>query len=209
MIVRSYSPQEQRALDYIRSEVPRAETHLVATRDFALEINEDQSLGLNEEKVVLAALCHDLARLMDPAEIESQLRQRGIDPDSLGFVTPILSHGHLSAELARERIGIEDEEVLEAIRWHATGRGEMSLLEKLVYVADKVEATRDYPGVEKLRELVREDFHRSIPLVIGSVIKHVVAMNQPLDYNSVAAYNRALGDARSRLAWRNQLGTSG
>jgi len=189
------SPLEVRALRYIREEIPDLEAHLLGTRDFALEINRNQSLGIDEEKVVLASLCHDLARHVAPDEIAAALSQRGIDCDSPGFTSPILLHGFLSAELAKEKIGVRDEEVLDAVRWHATGRADMGLLERLLYVADKIEDNRDWPGVDDLRRLVEEDFHSAFPRVVASVISYVVAELWPLDYNSVAAYNRALADA--------------
>jgi HD superfamily phosphohydrolase YqeK len=70
----------------------------------------------------------------------------------------------------------------------------MSDLEKLIYIADKIEPNRDYPGVEELRTAVRKDFRAGFLRVIGAVIEYVVARSLPLDYNSVAAWNRALSD---------------
>ncbi len=195
MTDRVKSPLEIRALDYIRAEIPRLEEHSVGTRDFALEINRDQSLGLDEEKIILAALCHDFARLMEPGMIVSELKARGIDPDSFGYVIPILLHGILSAELAKEKIGVTDEETLNAIRWHVTGQAEMTVLDRLIYVSDKVEErTREYPGVGELRELVVKDLMKAYPRVLAAVITYVVAELQPLDYNSIAAYNRAIDE---------------
>lgn len=147
---------------------------------------------------MLAALCHDLARLVDPSDIVSELKSRGLDPDSVGFVTPILLHGFLSAEIAKEKFGIDDGEILDAVRWHATGRDEMTDLEKVIYVADKIEETRDYPGVEELRNVVVEDFQTGFQRVVASVIEYVVARSQPLDYNSVDAWNRAIRDSDLR-----------
>jgi len=147
--------------------------------------------------MALAALCHDLARLLPPAEMASELRRRGIDPESLGCAVPVLLHGVLSAELAKEEIGITDEEILNAIRMHATGSGEMSLLDKLIYVADKVEKNRQYEGADELRETVRKDFHRGFLDVVSAVIRWVVVQSQPLDYNSVAAYNTALEELKA------------
>ncbi len=196
MAERVISPLEKRALEYLRVELrPDLAAHSVATRDFALEVNRTQSLGLDEEKIALGALCHDLARLFTPRQMEDGLRARGIDPDSFGFVIPMLLHGPLSAEIARDEIGVDDQEVLHAIRIHATGSGEMSLLDKLIYVADKVEPGRDYEGVEELRHLASKDVRVAFPEVMAWVLAFLVAHKQPLDYNSVAAYNHALADA--------------
>jgi predicted HD superfamily hydrolase involved in NAD metabolism len=194
---REISALETRALEYIKSNIPELEAHLTGTRDFALEINRNQSLELDNEKVALAALCHDLARLMDPAQIEKELRSRGIDPDSFSYVAPILLHGELSAIYAKEKLGIDDVDILRAIRGHATGNGRMSLLDKLIYVADKIEETRTYPAADTLRTLVRSDFPGAFPRVVSAVISWVVAEFLPLDYNSVDAYNRSLDEIKT------------
>lgn len=183
---------EAKALEYIRTEIPRLERHLTGTRDFALEINSLHKLGYEDDKVALAALCHDFARLVKPEKIPDELRRRGIDPDLFNTATPILLHGPLSAELAKEVLGLTDGEILNAITWHATGRGGMSVLDKLIYVADKVEINRHYPGVETLRDEVRRDFHDGFRIVLGTVLKYVIAQGWPIDYNSVAAWNEAI-----------------
>jgi predicted HD superfamily hydrolase involved in NAD metabolism len=190
---RELSESEKSVLRYIRSELhPELAQHLISTRDFVLDINRIQQLGLSEDQVAMAGVCHDLSRLDEPELIVRDLVSRGINPDDFGFVAPILLHGVLSAEIAKERFGVTDEAVLDAIRWHATGREKMSLLEVLIYVADKVEPRRNYPGVEELRGMVKENVMDAFPKVISSVIKWVVAQSLPLDYNSVAAYNRAI-----------------
>ena len=193
MSERIISETEKKALEFIETNLDSdLASHLKSTRDFALEINLMQALGLDEEKVALAALCHDVARHKSPAEMQNELKIRGIDPDSFGFITPMLLHGPLAAEIARGKFGIDDIEILDAIRWHATGREDMSLLEILVYVSDKVEPRRDFPGVDELRNRVKKNLIQAFPEVVASAIAYVVAELRPLDYNSIAAYNRAL-----------------
>jgi len=192
--VNAESDIEKRILDHIRANIPSIAEHLVATRDMALEINSALGDPVLPEKVGIAGLCHDLARLVVPEGIPGELRKRGIDPESLGYVHPILLHGFLGAEIAREEFGIDDGEILDAIRHHVTGRAGMTLIEKIVYVADKVDRTRKFPGIETLRNLALTDFDRAVPEVIAWVIGYVVAEKLPLDYNSVAAYNAALND---------------
>jgi predicted HD superfamily hydrolase involved in NAD metabolism len=184
---------ELAALEYIHSELqPELVEHLISTRDYAVHLNRTQKLGLDEENVALAALCHDLARLSPPDRMLEELVSRGINPENFRFVTPVLLHGMLSAEIAKERLGISDETVLDAIRWHATGKENMTVFEKLIYIADKIEPKRNYPGVDDLRVHVDEGMIDAFSKVIASVIAWVVAQMLPLDYNSVAAYNGAL-----------------
>ena len=186
-----FTPLEKIVLERIESDIPSLKDHLVGTRNFALEINSIQSLGFDEESVGFASLCHDLARLKTPDEIIEELSRRGIDFKKTGFVSPILAHGLLSAEMAID-LGVSDEKILDAIRWHVTGREGMSLFEKLIYVADKLEPNRIYRGVEKLRELALENLEESFLPVIASVIEYIVAENLPPDYNSVSALNREI-----------------
>ncbi|MCK4719206.1 bis(5'-nucleosyl)-tetraphosphatase (symmetrical) YqeK [bacterium] len=190
-----------KVLDHIRAEIPTMEEHLVGTSNFALEINRNQDLGYTDEQVALAALCHDLARLYTKDELVHELVSRGIDPDSFGFSHPILLHGYVSEIIAVEKFGISDENVLSAIRKHTTGEKGMNVLDKLIYVSDKIESSRSFPGIDELREIARKDIVEAFPRVIARVISMVVARQFPLYYNSVEAYNEAI----SGLSDRNGL----
>ena len=79
--------------------------------------------------------------------------------------TPSLLHAKTGAALARDRFGVPDA-VYEAIRWHTTGKPDMTLLEKIVYLADCMEPTRDYPGVDRLRSLAYEDIDQAMLLAL-------------------------------------------
>ncbi|MCX6645858.1 MAG: bis(5'-nucleosyl)-tetraphosphatase (symmetrical) YqeK [bacterium] len=186
------SKQVARVLDYIANNIPEMEKHLVGTCNFALEVKRSQAIDYSEEQVALAALCHDLARLYSGEDLIKTLHSRGIDPDSFGFKHSILLHGYVSEILALEEIGITDESILSAIRKHTTGEKEMSVLDKLIYVADKLEPRRDFQGIDELRDLAGKDIIMAFPSVIAAVICMVVAHKWPLYYNSVAAYNQAI-----------------
>lgn len=181
-----------RAIEYIREKIPRLEKHLLGTQKFALEINRTHSLGYSDETVSLAAVCHDFARLVNPDEMSGELIKRGVDPAQFNAAKPILLHGALSAELAKENLGLSDVEILDAITWHATGRSGMTNLDKIVYIADKIECNRSREGVEDLRREVRKDFDKGFNSVLGAVLRYVIAQGWPVDYNSVAAWNEAV-----------------
>jgi predicted HD superfamily hydrolase involved in NAD metabolism len=186
------SKQVARVLDYIAEKIPAMEKHLIGTCIFALEVKRSQSIDYTEEQVALAALCHDLARLYSGEDLIKTLHSRGIDPDSFGFKHSILLHGYVSEILALEEIGITDESILSAIRKHTTGEKEMSVLDKLIYIADKLEPGRDFQGIDELRDLAAKDIIMAFPSVIATVISMVVARKWPLYYNSVASYNQAI-----------------
>ncbi|HSL01481.1 MAG TPA: bis(5'-nucleosyl)-tetraphosphatase (symmetrical) YqeK [Rubrobacteraceae bacterium] len=128
--------------------------------------------GLDPERARLAALLHDAAREMGK---EDFLRLAGAWDLPVGEPekeSPKLLHGPLAAELARREIGVEDKEVLEAIRAHTTGQPEMGPLALILYVADKIEPARDYPSVQRLRRLVLQDLRTAAAEALRRSISH-------------------------------------
>ena len=86
--------------------------------------------------------------------------------------SPKLLHAKTGAALARDLFGVSDR-VYEAIRWHTTGKPDMTLLEKIIYLADYIEPTRDFPGVEKLRELCYEDIDEAMALGLSMSLEDI------------------------------------
>jgi predicted HD superfamily hydrolase involved in NAD metabolism len=135
---------------------------------------EDLALAhdLEADRVRLAALLHDAAREIGPEEfliLADKWHLRVGDPERQ---SPKLLHGPVAAELARRELGIDDEEVLEAITAHTTGRPGMGALALVLYVADKIEPARDYPSVGRLRTLATEDLRRAAEESLRRAIAH-------------------------------------
>jgi predicted HD superfamily hydrolase involved in NAD metabolism len=122
---------------------------------------EDLALAhdLDADRARLAALLHDAAREMGPEEFLSLADKWHLQVGDPEQQSPKLLHGPVAAELARRELGIDDEEVLEAVRAHTTGKPRMGPLALVLYVADKIEPARDYPSVGHLRTLARENLH--------------------------------------------------
>ncbi len=117
--------------------------------------------GFDGERTRLAALLHDAARELKSGEYLALAEEWGLPLGEPERESPKLLHGPVAAELVRRELGIEDEEVLEAIRAHTVGSPGMGPLALAVYVADKIEPARDYPSVSRLRELANEDLHEA------------------------------------------------
>ncbi|CAN5751141.1 bis(5'-nucleosyl)-tetraphosphatase (symmetrical) YqeK [soil metagenome] len=115
--------------------------------------------GLDVGRTRLAALLHDAAREMKSKELLRLAEEWRLPIDEPEREAPKLLHGPVAAELARRELGVEDEEVLEAIRVHTVGSPGMGTVALAVYVADKIEPARDYPSVAYLRELAHRDLH--------------------------------------------------
>jgi predicted HD superfamily hydrolase involved in NAD metabolism len=135
---------------------------------------EDLALAhdLDAQRARLAALLHDAAREMGPEEFLKVAREWHLQVGDPERQSPKLLHGPVAAELARRELGVDDEEVLEAIRTHTTGRTGMGPLALVLYVADKIEPARDYPSVGRLRTLAREDLRWAAEESLRRAIAH-------------------------------------
>ena len=128
--------------------------------------------NLDEGRARLSALVHDSARETEPEEFLRLAREWDLPIGKPERQSPKLLHGPVAAELARRELGVEDDEVLEAVRAHTTGKPGMGPLALALYVADKIEPARDYPSVERLRELAKEDLHMAAAESLQRAIAH-------------------------------------
>jgi nicotinate (nicotinamide) nucleotide adenylyltransferase/putative HD superfamily hydrolase of NAD metabolism len=128
-------------------------THSRNTTLTALEFNNDCRINLPFDSVFTAAILHDIGKKYDDTDVTSS--QFDIPVDS--FSTPV-QHQFISAFLAEKEFGVKNAEILNAIRYHTTGRAGMSKLEKLVYVSDMLSSERRFLSVDELRVAVRDDF---------------------------------------------------
>ncbi len=135
--------------------------------------------GLDPGRARLAALLHDAAREMSPEEFLERARGWDLPVGDPERGSPKLLHGPVAAELARRELGVGDEEVLEAVREHTTGRPGMGPLSLVLYVADKIEPARDYPSVENLRRLAREDLRGAAAEALRRSIAHNEERGRP------------------------------
>lgn len=117
--------------------------------------------GLDRRRARLAALLHDAARELPPEEYLRLAEERGLPVGDPERESPKLLHGPAAAELARDELDVEDAEILDAVRVHTVGGPGMGPLALALYVADKIEPTRDYPSVDRLRELASKDLYEA------------------------------------------------
>lgn len=127
------------------------------------------------EKAGIAGLMHDCAKCLEAHTVLHYARLAG-DPELL---EPALAHGPAGAWLARHQFGIEDPEILQAIHYHTTGNGDMSDLDLLIYVADKVEPARTYNNLEAIREAAETDLVQAMRLCLVEVEAFLERENKP------------------------------
>lgn len=130
--------------------------HSKNTALVALSLNRNFCPKIDEDKVLLAGLLHDVGKMYDKTELPKTIKN-AIPSDSIG--TPV-QHQFVSAEIVKNDFHISDEDVLNAIRFHTTGRENMSQFEKLIYVSDLISYERNFQGVESLRKAVYNDFEK-------------------------------------------------
>ena len=106
--------------------------------------------GVDFDKTWLAAILHDLEKNISLEENDMLVRMYGLDEKYIGNQN--LSHSKLAAVVSRDKLGINDEDILNAIAFHTTGRANMSMLEKIIFVADTCEEGRTYKEAAMLRE---------------------------------------------------------
>lgn len=166
--------------DFVRSLLP--EKRLIHTANVATSaLEKAKELNLDPEKVRISAVLHDCAKYANYKSVKDFKLNEEVP-------APVI-HAFLGAHLAKTMLKIEDEEILDAIRYHTSGRANMSALEKLIFVADMVEEGRTYDGVETLREFYRGDFEKCFLECLKEEYEHLLRRGGDIYYQTENAYN--------------------
>ena len=127
--------------------------HSLGVADTAAAIA--RRFGMNEEHARIAGLLHDCGRAYETAALPIEARRRGIPIGKIESAMPLLLHAYVGAYLIYEIYGVNDAAIAQAIWRHTVGGANMTALDKIIYYADMIEPSRNYPQVERLRELSR------------------------------------------------------
>lgn len=136
--------------------------------------------GLDPDRTRLAALLHDAAREREPEEFIRLAEEWNLQIDVPERESPKLLHGPVAAELGRRELGVEDWEVLEAVRVHTVGAAGIGQIALALYVADKIEPARDYPSVGRIRELAQQDLREAAAEALRRVVAHNEERDRPI-----------------------------
>ena len=169
------------ALSYLKHKrIP----HVLGTEQEAIRLAT--RYGADVEKARVAALLHDCTKKLDMPEQLALCRQYGIELDELEQKALKLLHAKTGAAIAREVFGVDDE-IYRAIWWHTTGHADMTLLEKIIYLADYIEPSRDFPGVNDLRACVYENLDRGMLMGLEMTIDEMTEMGNPVHHATMEA----------------------
>ena len=175
------------ALSYLKHKrIP----HVLGTEQEAIRLAE--RYGADVEKARVAALLHDCTKRLDMEEQLALCRQYGIRLDALEQQALKLLHAKTGAAIARDVFGVDDE-IYQAIWWHTTGHAGMTLLEKIMYLADYIEPSRDFPGVDKLRAVCYKDLDEGLLMGLEMTIEEMTSMGNPVHHATIEARDALKG----------------
>lgn len=144
-------------------------------------LKKAKELNLDYEKVRIAATLHDCAKYDDYRDYKDFTLPPNVPP-------PVV-HAFLGAFVAEKVLGVRDEEIIDAIRYHTSGKAEMSTLSKLIFVADMIEEGRNYDGVDILRKEYERDFESCFRLCLKEETLHLINKKQPIFKETLSAYD--------------------
>ncbi len=193
------------ALSYLKAKrVP----HVLGVEEEAIRLAERYGADVHRARV--AALLHDCTKKLDMDGQLALCERYGVELDELERKALKLVHAKTGAAIAREVFGADDE-ICEAIRWHTTGKADMTLLEKVIYLADYIEPNRDFDGVDELRKAVYGDLDEGLALGLRMSIEEIEAHGGPVHHNTREAYEYLKGkqDGIQRFPGQNEAQAHG
>ena len=159
-----------------------------------------QRYGADVEKARLAGILHDIMKDTAPQEQLKILQDSGIILTKTQSRNRKLWHSLSGAAYLRDKLGVADEEILSAVRCHTSGKGDMTLLEKVLFVADYISADRDYPGVEDMRLAADRSLEEAMVEGIRFTVNELMEQRLPVAAESIQAVDNKKADAISSLA---------
>lgn len=166
---------------------PRRFQHVLGVEEMAVGLAA--RYGASVEQASIAALTHDYAKERPDEEFELVIKEQGFDPELLRWGNNIW-HGVVGSYFVKKELGITDPEILQAIELHTTGAADMTLLDKIIYVADYIEPGRDFPGVQEARELALVDLDEAVIYETKHTLTHLIAQEVPVYPKTLETYNR-------------------
>lgn len=160
--------------------------HVLRVEETALKLAKKH--GVNQEKVSIAALLHDVAKDESDSEMMDLVISENLDLDLLQYGNAIW-HAPVGAIQAQRDFDIEDEEILNAIRHHTVAAPEMSAVEQVIYVADYIEPGRDFEGIKTAREWAEKDLAEAVKYEIAETMINLVENKRKIYPKAIDSYN--------------------
>ena len=189
MLTLSHNPKLEALLGALPAGLRR---HAAAVREIALELAAIH--GVNAAKAETASTAHDIARAMKEDELRERARAYGLQVHPVEDKVPVLLHGPVGAEILRRECGIDDQEILEAVRWHSTFNRGLGPVAKIAFLADKLDERKAgrYPFRERVAALSRESLDAAVLAFIREEIASLLRAGQLIHPASIEGMNGLL-----------------
>lgn len=145
--------------------------------------------GADADKMYLAGLLHDITKNLTDNEQLQMFSRYGIILSDVEGKSKAVWHGYTGSLYLENEFGITDSDILTSIKYHSTGRADMTLAQKIIYIADLTSKDRDYPDVEVTRELVDKGLDRAILYVLKFTLKNLSSKGLVIHPDTLDAYN--------------------
>lgn len=160
--------------------------HTLGVMESSLELAS--MYKVDRTKAELAAIFHDYAKFRPKEEMKQIIKDEMLPKKLLKFHHE-LWHAPVGAYLVKKEVGIVDEDILQAIRFHTTGHPTMNKLDKVVFLADYIEPGRKFTGVDQARSLAKEDLNEAILFALKNSIQFLLDKGQPIYPDTFKIYN--------------------
>lgn len=145
--------------------------------------------GADENKAYTAGMLHDIMKDTPREKQLKYMQEFGIILSDIQKKTPKIWHQMCGAAYLEHRLGIQDRDILDAVRYHTTGRAGMSLLDKVIFTADYISDDRDYDGVEELREAAFRSLEEAMLIGLSFTVEDLASQKLPIASDTFMAYN--------------------
>lgn len=173
--------------------------HIERVADMAVRLAETWTL--NTEKAYISALAHDIAKALSPDQLEQfnvPLEER---ETKLFEQYPPVWHAFVGARILKHQFGFWDEEIATAIQWHTTGSDQMTLLDKIIYVADFIEVGRKHPYRTYLEEIAFKNIEEAVFGTVWCTTFSLLERGLSIHPATIACYNQQhllIGNTRAK-----------
>lgn len=179
--------ERSKALEMVKEQLTEHRyTHTIGVMETAIRLSD--KYGGDTKKAETAAIFHDYAKFRPKEEMIAIIKEQNMKSDLLLY-NGELWHAPVGAYLVQKEAGINDPEILDAIRYHTSGRKGMSLLDKILFVADYIEPGRHFPGVEEARELAEKNLDDALILALKNTVVFLLKKNQAVYPDTIETYN--------------------
>lgn len=164
--------------------------HTIGVVDEAIKLA--QLYGEDIEKIRIAALLHDCAKDY-PNDMKKRLcKEFHVSLDDIMKAQIDLAHSFLGAKIAKREYNVNDKDILEAIRYHTTGKKGMTMFDKIIFIADTIESSRTFNGIQEIRKLAYIDINQAVKLTLERIIEYTRekgSLLHPLTLEAMEEYN--------------------